>query len=83
MGTTGGMNLAWTSDRIGPICRDAEDAAIVFATIHGSDAYDRASRTMPFNYTGAVDLKNVKVAYQRTTSTLFRKTVRKERSSKP
>jgi Asp-tRNA(Asn)/Glu-tRNA(Gln) amidotransferase A subunit family amidase len=60
---TGGMNLAWTSDRIGPICRNAEDAAMVFAYIHGSDAFDRASRTMPFNYTGNVDLKNIKVAY--------------------
>jgi Asp-tRNA(Asn)/Glu-tRNA(Gln) amidotransferase A subunit family amidase len=60
---TGGMNLAWTSDRIGPICRSAEDAAMVFASIHGSDLYDRASRTMPFNYTGNVDLKNIKVAY--------------------
>lgn len=60
---TGGMNLAWTSDRIGPICRNAEDCAMVFAAIHGSDVYDRASRTMPFNYTGNVDLKNLKVAY--------------------
>ncbi len=60
---TGGMSLAWTSDRIGPICRDAEDAAMVFAYMHGNDLYDRASRTMPFNYTGNVDLKNIKVAY--------------------
>lgn len=60
---TGGMTLAWTSDRIGPICRSAEDAAMVFASIHGSDVYDRASRTMPFNYTGNTDLKNIKVAY--------------------
>nr|MDQ6902580.1 amidase [Bacteroidota bacterium] len=60
---TGGMTLAWTSDRIGSICRSAEDAAIVFASIHGSDVYDRASRTMPFNYTGTVDLKKIKVAY--------------------
>ena len=60
---TGGMTLAWTSDRIGPICRDAEDAAMVFASIHGGDVYDRASRTMPFNYTGNVDFKKIKVAY--------------------
>jgi Asp-tRNA(Asn)/Glu-tRNA(Gln) amidotransferase A subunit family amidase len=60
---TGGMNLAWSSDRIGPICRDAEDAAIVFASIHGSDEFDRASRTMPFNYKGNMDIKNIKVAY--------------------
>lgn len=60
---TGGMNLAWTSDRIGPICRSAEDAALVFAYIHGKDPYDKASRTMPFNYTGVSDLRNLKVAY--------------------
>lgn len=60
---TGGMTLAWTSDRIGPICRSAEDAAIVFAYIHGADNDDRASRTMPFNYTGNADLKSLKVAY--------------------
>jgi Asp-tRNA(Asn)/Glu-tRNA(Gln) amidotransferase A subunit family amidase len=52
---TGGMNLAWTSDRIGPICRSAEDCAMVFA-LHGSDTYDRASRTMPFN-TDKIELK--------------------------
>lgn len=60
---TGGMTLAWTSDRIGPICRDAEDAAMVFASISGSDAYDRASRSMPFNYSGTTDFKKIKVAY--------------------
>jgi Asp-tRNA(Asn)/Glu-tRNA(Gln) amidotransferase A subunit family amidase len=60
---TGGMTLAWTSDRIGPICRSAEDAAMVYAFIHGSDAYDRASRTMPFNYSDKLDLKSLKVAY--------------------
>jgi Asp-tRNA(Asn)/Glu-tRNA(Gln) amidotransferase A subunit family amidase len=60
---TGGMTLAWTSDRIGPICRSAEDCAMVFASIRGSDVYDRASRSMPFNYTGKVDFKTIKVAY--------------------
>lgn len=60
---TGGMTLAWTSDRIGPICRSAEDAAIVFAYIHGADSTDRASRTMPFNYTGTINLLNLNVAY--------------------
>ena len=60
---TGGMTLAWTSDRIGPICRSAEDAAMVFAYIHGSDEYDRASRLMPFNYTGNTAVSKIKVAY--------------------
>ena len=60
---TGGMTLAWTSDRIGPICRSAEDAAIVFAFIHGNDEYDRASRMMPFNFTNNIDFKKLRVAY--------------------
>ena len=60
---TGGMTLAWTSDRIGPICRSAEDAAVVFASIHGADEIDRASRSMPFNYTGGFDKKKIKIAY--------------------
>src|SRR5579871_6845304 len=34
---TGGMTLAWSSDKIGPLCKSAEDAAIVFADIHGLD----------------------------------------------
>lgn len=62
---TGGMTLAWTSDRIGPICRSAEDAAFVFAAIHGADDQDKASRTMPFNYTSAINLQKLKVAYAR------------------
>ncbi len=60
---TGAMTLAWSSDRIGPICRSAEDAAIVFAFIHGADNTDRASRNMPFNYNNNIDVSKLKVAY--------------------
>jgi Asp-tRNA(Asn)/Glu-tRNA(Gln) amidotransferase A subunit family amidase len=60
---SGAMALAFSSDKIGPICRSAEDAAIVFAYIHGSDDDDRSSRNMPFNYTGKIDLNKLKVAY--------------------
>jgi Asp-tRNA(Asn)/Glu-tRNA(Gln) amidotransferase A subunit family amidase len=60
---TGAMALAWSSDKIGPICRSAADAALVFAYIHGADDDDRSSRNMPFNYTGSVDLTKLKVAY--------------------
>jgi len=41
---TGAMTLAWSSDKIGPLCRTAEDAAIVFAAIHGTDGIDAAAR---------------------------------------
>jgi len=62
---TGCMALCWSSDKVGPICRSAEDAAIVFAYVHGGDSIDASSRTMPFNYTGRIDLSKLKVAYTR------------------
>lgn len=60
---TGAMVLAWSSDKIGPICRSAEDAAIVFNYIHGADNKDRSSIDFAFNYTGNVDLSKLKIAY--------------------
>jgi Asp-tRNA(Asn)/Glu-tRNA(Gln) amidotransferase A subunit family amidase len=60
---TGGMTLAWTSDKIGPICRSAEDAAFIFYFIHGADQTDASSISFAFNYTGLADLKKLKVAY--------------------
>jgi Asp-tRNA(Asn)/Glu-tRNA(Gln) amidotransferase A subunit family amidase len=62
---TGGMTLAWSSDKIGPICRSAEDAAIVFYFIHGADQDDASSISRAFNYSGSVDIKKLKVAYLR------------------
>jgi Asp-tRNA(Asn)/Glu-tRNA(Gln) amidotransferase A subunit family amidase len=62
---TGCMALCWSSDKVGPICRSAEDAAIVFAYIHGGDSVDVSSRFMPFNYTGKVDIPRLRVAYTR------------------
>lgn len=62
---TGCMALCWSSDKVGPICRSAEDAAMVFAYIHGGDSIDASSRTMPFNYTGKIDLSKMRVAYTR------------------
>jgi Asp-tRNA(Asn)/Glu-tRNA(Gln) amidotransferase A subunit family amidase len=59
------MALCWSSDKVGPICRSAEDAAYVFAYIHGGDSIDVSSRTMPFNYTGKIDLSQLKIAYTR------------------
>ena len=62
---TGCMALCWSSDKVGPICRSAEDAAIVFTYIHGGDSVDASSRLMPFNYTGKADLSKLRIAYTR------------------
>jgi Asp-tRNA(Asn)/Glu-tRNA(Gln) amidotransferase A subunit family amidase len=60
---TGAMALAWTSDKIGPICRSAEDAAIVYYYIHGADKIDASSIQSAFNYTGSTDIKKLRIAY--------------------
>ena len=60
---TGAMALAWSSDKIGPLCRSAEDAAIVFYYIHGADQTDASSIQFAFNYTGVVNMRQLKIGY--------------------
>lgn len=62
---TGCMALCWSSDKVGIISRSAEDDAMVFTYLHGGDSTDASSRTMPFNYTGKIDLPQLKIAYAR------------------
>jgi Asp-tRNA(Asn)/Glu-tRNA(Gln) amidotransferase A subunit family amidase len=61
---SGGMVLCWSLDKIGPICRSAEDAAIVYAFIHGTDGKDPSALFHTFNYTGKItDWKKLRVGY--------------------
>ncbi|MEO8172683.1 MAG: amidase [Sediminibacterium sp.] len=60
---SGGMTLSWSLDKIGPLCRSAEDAAVVFNYIHGTDGYDMSAVNRPFNYKPKADIKKMKVAY--------------------
>lgn len=60
---SGAMTLSWSLDKAGPICRSAEDAAIVFNYLHGTDGKDAAALNMPFNYKEKVDLSKLKIAY--------------------
>ena len=41
----GGMVLAWSQDRVGPLTRTVEDAAMVFNVIHGVDPKDPGTIT--------------------------------------
>jgi Asp-tRNA(Asn)/Glu-tRNA(Gln) amidotransferase A subunit family amidase len=59
----GGMVLCWSLDKIGPICRSAEDAAIVYSVINGTDGKDAGSVNHAFNYTGKTDFKKLRIAY--------------------
>ena len=60
---SGAMTLSWSLDKAGPICRSAEDAAIVFSLIHGTDGKDQSAVNMPFNYQPTNSLKGKKIAY--------------------
>jgi len=60
---TGAMALSYSLDKIGPICRSAADAAIVFNYIHGTDGKDGSAVNMPFNYTNKKDIKQLRIAY--------------------
>ena len=44
------MALSWTLDKIGPICRSAEDCALVLHAIAGSDDDDPGSAGRSFSY---------------------------------
>lgn len=60
---TGAMALSWSMDKIGPICRNAEDLAIVFNSIYGKDGIDQTLYEAPFNYQPQADLKKLKIGY--------------------
>src|SRR3989339_1812720 len=60
---TGAMALSWSMDKIGTICRTAEDLAIVFNIINGSDGIDQTLYDVPFNYEHVIDFKNLKIGY--------------------
>ena len=57
------MVLCWSLDKVGPICRSAEDAAYVFAAINGTDDNDASAVKHTFNYTGKVDWTKIRIAY--------------------
>ena len=60
---TGAMALSWSMDKIGPICRNAEDLAIVFNSIYGQDNIDQSLYDYPFNYSAEIDFQNLKIGY--------------------
>ncbi|RYE07678.1 MAG: amidase [Sphingobacteriaceae bacterium] len=64
---TGAMALSWTMDKLGPITRSAEDCAIVFKAIQGTDPQDLSTISAPFKYDGnQKSLKGWKIGYLKT-----------------
>ncbi len=60
----GAMALSWSMDKLGPICRNATDAAIVLEAIRGEDGKDLSVRDYPFNYSyEGQSVKNLRIGY--------------------
>jgi Asp-tRNA(Asn)/Glu-tRNA(Gln) amidotransferase A subunit family amidase len=59
----GVMVLSWTQDRLGPMCRYAEDCALVMAVISKPDDRDLSVQDIPFNWNGQADVKKIRFGY--------------------
>jgi Asp-tRNA(Asn)/Glu-tRNA(Gln) amidotransferase A subunit family amidase len=59
----GCMSLSWSMDKLGPICRSAEDCALVFQAIHGGDGLDPSAVDRPFHWPVKVNMKRISVGY--------------------
>ena len=66
----GAMPLSWTMDKIGPITRSVEDAALVFAVIHGPDGKEETDKSVvsdvPFRWEPKSKLGKLRVGIDQT-----------------
>jgi len=58
---SGGMVLAWSMDRVGPICRSIADCAMVFNAVHGVDEKDPSTVMAPFHFDRALKMSTLRV----------------------
>src|SRR6185312_4352760 len=59
----GCMQLCWSLDTIGPICRSADDCGLVFVAIHGADPRDAVSVDRPYVWPSSRDISTIRVGY--------------------
>ena len=59
----GAMALSWSMDKIGPICRSAEDCALVLGAIYGPDGRDKSVIDRPFRWNPALELPKLRIGY--------------------
>jgi hypothetical protein len=67
----GGMVLAWSMDRVGPLTRTVEDAAMVFNAIHGVDEKDPSTVTMPFQFNRNIPIASLRIGLRANTDPNF------------
>lgn len=59
----GCMTLAWSMDKIGPICRSLEDCALIFDAIRGQDPRDATTIDYPFAWPAKRKADSLRVGY--------------------
>jgi Asp-tRNA(Asn)/Glu-tRNA(Gln) amidotransferase A subunit family amidase len=59
----GVMPAAWSLDKVGPICRSAEDCALVLSGIAGPDGWDLSLADEPFDWNPNFDVTTLHVGY--------------------
>jgi Asp-tRNA(Asn)/Glu-tRNA(Gln) amidotransferase A subunit family amidase len=57
------MTLSWSLDKIGPMCRDALDCALVFDAIRGADPSDRSTVDAPLAVGLRRDWSGIRLGY--------------------
>jgi Asp-tRNA(Asn)/Glu-tRNA(Gln) amidotransferase A subunit family amidase len=62
---TGAMALSWSMDKLGPLCRTAEDCALVLDAVKGPDGRDASVREAPFSFDPQLDVRTLKIGYLR------------------
>jgi Asp-tRNA(Asn)/Glu-tRNA(Gln) amidotransferase A subunit family amidase len=60
---SGALTLCWSLDKLGPMTRTVEDAYLVLATIHGADAGDRQSVSVPLEFDARGSVQGLRVGY--------------------
>ena len=59
----GAMALGYSLDKIGPMCRSAEDCAAVFSAISGRDARDAVTVDAAFSWPSNRDVGSLRIGY--------------------
>jgi len=62
----GAMELSWTMDKVGPMCRTVEDCVLVFNAIYGPDKRDESVVDAAFNWNPAAPLSGYRIGYVRS-----------------
>ncbi len=59
----GAMPMSWSMDKVAPICRTAEDCALVLRAIMGPDGRDNSIIDAPFNWDYRRDFRKLRIGF--------------------